>query len=245
MYSLREMRGFTAKSAVLCVLGVFAGCQGRPEAVAESSRDRLTIMTYNVENLFDTRDDPGRKDETFLPILNKENPAHKARCAEIKRRSRRQACLSWDWSEKTLRIKMSRLAGVILQVNQGRGPDILVLQEVENRAVLEQLREEFLGPAEYRPSILIEGGDIRGIDQAILSRLDPVGSPRLHQIPFSGMTARQRSAQRGVLEAVYRLPGEGTLSVFAVHLPAPYHPRRHTDRAGIQTPGRAPRFKFL
>ncbi len=33
----------------------------------------VTIMTFNVENLFDTIDDPGKDDKAFLPIATKKS----------------------------------------------------------------------------------------------------------------------------------------------------------------------------
>ena len=61
-------------------------------------------------------------------------------------------------------------------MNDGRGADIIALQEVENVAILERLRTEYLADSGYLPAILIEGQDIRGIDVAFLSRL-PLAEP--------------------------------------------------------------------
>ena len=68
--------------------------------------------------------------------------------------------------------KLKSIAAAILQVDGGRGPDILALQEIENAGVLDRLRREYLAAANYRPPVLIEGEDLRGIDVAE-KRTDP------------------------------------------------------------------------
>jgi endonuclease/exonuclease/phosphatase family metal-dependent hydrolase len=182
-------------------------------------------MTFNVENLFDTRNDPGKADETFLPLSAKQSKAHRKACARIQRKRWRTECYEWDWNESVLDHKLTVVASAILQVNDGRGPDIVALQEVENLAVLEHLRNEYLAPAGYLPGILIEGGDNRGIDVAFLTRLPVVGRPLLHKVPFAGFSRRRIENSRGILEATFKLPDGTLLTGFAVHLPSPANPR--------------------
>src|SRR5262249_20777003 len=143
------------------------------------------------------------------------------RCESLRSAGEREACLAWDWSDAVLERKLERLASVILQVNDGRGPDILALQEVENRDVLERLRTGHLAAAGYRTSILIEGDDPRGIAVAFLSRFPLHGAARLHR------TARARGESgdvRGILEATFELDDGTLLTGYCVHLPAPMHP---------------------
>ena len=184
----------------------------------------VTIMTFNVENLFDNSDDPGRNDSTFLPLEAKQSDEHKTACGRIKVERWRNQCLDWDWSDEIIDRKLSAIAAAILQVNDGRGPDILALQEVENIAILERLRTDYLGDADYYPAILIEGHDIRGIDVAFLSRLPLVDEPQLHPFPKEGIDEKRRGDTRGILEATFRLPDGALLTGFVVHFPAPYHP---------------------
>jgi len=46
--------------------------------------DGVTVMTFNVLNLFDNVDDPGKDDSTYLPLSTKQNDAHRARCNEVR-----------------------------------------------------------------------------------------------------------------------------------------------------------------
>jgi endonuclease/exonuclease/phosphatase family metal-dependent hydrolase len=65
--------------------------------------------------------------------------------------------------EPEVEAKISRVAAVLLRL----GADLVLLQEVENRAVLERLA----AAAAYPAARLVEGNDPRGIDVAVLSRL--------------------------------------------------------------------------
>ncbi|MEM7082312.1 MAG: endonuclease/exonuclease/phosphatase family protein [Pseudomonadota bacterium] len=184
--------------------------------------ETVTIMAFNVENLFDTEHDVGKNDYTFLPRVKKDNDAHRARCNEISVRKWREQCLYWDWSEQALTFKLKTLADVITQ--EGRGPDIIALQEVENVHVLERLRRGYLSDQGYGEPILIEGNDDRGIDVAFLSRLPMVGTPTLHPITFTQISERRQKDTRGILQANFKLPDGAVLTGYSVHFPAPYHP---------------------
>jgi endonuclease/exonuclease/phosphatase family metal-dependent hydrolase len=213
----------TGLPALLISLFLGAGCTS-PTTTLDHADDGVTIMTFNVENLFDTRDDPGKDDRTYLPLEAKQTPEHKRACAQVEVATWRDQCLDWDWNEDILDRKMSSVAAAILQVNDGRGPDILALQEVENVRVLEQLRTRYLADAGYRPAILVEGDDNRGIDVAFLTRLAISGKPRLHRIPFDNVEPSRVADTRGILEATFILPDGTLLAGYAVHFPAPFHP---------------------
>jgi len=204
----------------LLAVAVLAACAAaEPPAPAT-----ISIMTFNVENLFDAVDDPGKNDETFLPLAAKQTAAHRAKCAEIEVERWREQCLDWDWSEEILERKLEVVAAAILQVDGGRGPDIVALQEVENLRVLERLRREHLAAAGYREPVLVEGADLRGIDVAFLSRLPLAGPATLHPVEFAGEFAARAGDTRGILETTFELPGGDRLTGYAVHFPAPFHP---------------------
>ena len=211
-----------------CLVAVLAATCVMLAACAPSSRPAdiapVTIMTFNVENLFDNQDDPGKDDRTFLPLAAKQTDEHRTACNTIEVPHWRDQCLNWDWNDEILERKLRVVAESILQVNGGRGPDIVALQEIENIGILDRLRTEFLGTAEYLPGILIEGNDNRGIDVAFLTRLPPDGEPTLHPIPFEGIPAERAADTRGILEATFRLPDGQLLTGYAVHFPAPFHP---------------------
>ncbi len=181
-------------------------------------------MTFNVENLFDNLDDPGKDDSTYLALADKQNDEHRAACAKIEVRSWRDDCFELDWNDEVIDRKLRVVAETILQVGDGRGADIVAFQEVENIGILERLRSDFLAAAGYLPAVLIEGNDLRGIDVAFLSRLPLAGEPALHAIAFEGIPEQRVRDTRGILQADFRLPDGALLTGYAVHFPAPFHP---------------------
>ena len=76
---------------------------------------KICVAFYNVENLFDTVDDPGIDDAEFLP----DGKNH--------------------WTTDKYHTKIANIAKVIKAMNDGNGPDILGLAEVENMHVMKDL----------------------------------------------------------------------------------------------------------
>ncbi len=109
------------------------------------SAAEVFVAFWNVENLFDTKDDPAVEgDEEFTPTATKE------------------------WSAERLEIKLDNLARVISKMNQGRGPDVLGLCEIENRVVVEMLVAK-LKPLKRDYHILHKDSkSSRGIDCALI-----------------------------------------------------------------------------
>ena len=192
-------------------------------------------MAYNVENLFDTQHDPDRNDWAYLPLaVKKKSPEKQRKECEKASKYYIKSCISRDWSEPILKRKMERLAQAILQVNGGRGPDVLILEEVENLRILKRFRDEYLKKANYITMILIEGPDKRGIDVAVISRLPEAEPAVLHLIPFKGKTAKDQEwmkKSRGILQTNLRLPDGEILTVLAVHFPSPNNPQYWREQA--------------
>ena len=94
-----------------CLLLVLAACSGEP---ADSQH---VIGFYNLENLFDTVDDPQKNDEDFLPDGRN------------------------SWTEDKYQEKLANMAQVIdaMADRNGRYHTVLGVCEVENRKVLEDL----------------------------------------------------------------------------------------------------------
>lgn len=171
----------------------------------------ITIMTYNVENLFDTKHDEGKNDYTYLPKKLKLKYNVYDKCKAI--RIGKNECYKLDWNDSLLEKKLNRLAEVVLFYNKGKGPDFLILQEVENYYVAERLRKK-LGN-EYKQTVLIEGNDYRGIDCCIISKYPLAYEPIMHKI-----TEKRGYSSRGILESSYWLPGKIKLTVLAFHFPS-------------------------
>ena len=212
---------------MLSVLLLLTGCAG---GVKQESADKIaaaplavTVMSFNVQNLFDNKDDADKDDKAYLPIEAKQNAAHVTACNKIEVASWRDECLNLDWSDEALEHKLTVLADTIRQVNGGLGADIIALQEVENLEILERLRTGYLADLAYEAAILVEGADLRGIDVAFLSRIPLAHPPILHPLTLAQFAERERDT-RGVLQADFQLADGSILTGFSVHFPAPFHP---------------------
>ena len=189
--------------------------------------ERVKIVTFNVANLFDTRDDRGRTDETWLPKERKNSQAHAKGCQAQRTKAYREECLKLDWDQQALAAKLDGLAAVIRLAQA----DVVLLQEVENRAVLDELNSQ-LPTLAYR-AILLEGQDRRGIDQAVLTSLPVLSQPELLYADCPGSNCAAFGG-RGVLSVSVALPihrhssgqqrGGGVLRLLNVHLPSPAAP---------------------
>lgn len=134
------------------LLGVFA--LAKPGTARKSEAERaprefvsLCVGFYNVENLFDTINNPLVNDDDFTPEgMNR-------------------------WNSAKYLEKLENLARVIEQMGQELNPDgpaVLGLSEVENPAVLEDLvSQEAIRDRDYQV-VFHQGSDQRGIHVAFL-----------------------------------------------------------------------------
>jgi hypothetical protein len=200
---------------------------GSAVKVAAQDPRRITLMSYNVENLFDTQDNLDREgDNTYLPRALKGTPAHIALCERTDPPGpRRKECLTLDWNERVLDQKLQNLATVIGRF-EGRGPDVLLLQEVENRVVMDRLRQLLPDPSGYQTVINLDDSPGRGINVGMLSRLplDPKNPPVSTPIQFPANVTHDDgspcSSTRNITSITLTLPDGASLSVFVVHMPA-------------------------
>jgi endonuclease/exonuclease/phosphatase family metal-dependent hydrolase len=194
-------------------------------ALAQSDRV-VTVMSYNVENLFDTEDNPANTgDNTFLPRSRKGTAEHRALCEQIGgSASQKRECLELDWSEAVLMAKLRNVATVIDGFNGGRGPDILALQEVENRAVLERLRATLRNGQAYITAVNTETSPGRGINVALLSKLRIEGQVQSHKVEFTGEDLQDCGTTRDIVEVPLKLPDGSVLAMFSLHFPSGSNP---------------------
>ncbi|WP_145144443.1 endonuclease/exonuclease/phosphatase family protein [Roseomonas gilardii] len=217
------------KGRVFCPLLTAAVIALTPGVAPAAGSERVaTVMTYNVENLFDTSDNPlNEGDNTYLPRSLKGTPEHIALCERTGGTPFQQReCRELDWSEEVLAAKVRNLAAVILGFNGGQGPDILMLQEVENQAVLDRLRGALGGAHVYPTLVNTESSPGRGINVALLSKLPLVGPAVSHPVPFEGDDQSACGATRDILEVSLTLNDRATLTLFGVHFPSGANPTR-------------------
>ncbi len=225
---ISAVHAFKVNLVQILVLGeVLFGIGATAHSQSGPLPNSVTIMSYNVENLFDTLHDNGKSDESFLPIDQKRSPEHIAKCNQIKVPVYKVECLNLDWNDRVLEAKLNNLSSVIGSAGSN-GPDVLILEEVENMHVLSLLNQK-LAPLGYKTQVLIEGPDQRGIDQAVLSKLPLLAQPRLHRVPFQGLSTpedlKKAESMRGILEVNLQLPDGQMLTVFGGHFSSQQNPR--------------------
>ena len=181
------------------------------------SNSSFSVMTLNVNNLFDELDDPKKDDKAYLPIELKQTNKHINSCNRVPVNSWKNECLYLDWDTETKDAKLKNIARDILLYDE-TGPDILALQEVENINILEQLYR-LLEPYGYIDLELLESKDYRGIDTAIISKFEIIDST-LHYIKFSGEFEDKDT--RPILDSTI-LINDKKMKVYNVHFPAGYH----------------------
>ena len=131
-------------------------------------RDTLRILWWNVENAFDTLDDPETKDEEFTPSGRKR------------------------WNTPRYHRKLNLLAKGIRSACMGRVPDFIGLCEIENTQVLDDLILRL--PWEWDLwACHQDSPDLRGIDVAVLYNHEAWRLDSLEFIP-AGMDQPSRDA---------------------------------------------------
>ena len=121
------------------------------------SSEDISIMTYNLKNLFDAQDDAGKDDKAYLPIELKNNDDHIMGCLQVRNSKWRNECLFLDWSEELVQKKISNISDLLISMGASQ-PDIIAIQEIENLNVLRMLFSKIEGLG-YTDFALIEGED--------------------------------------------------------------------------------------
>lgn len=197
--------------------------------------ETITIAAFNVENLFDAVDDPGNpRDETYLPLAVKEANAatHHASCEMWNGETGfyTEQCKTLDWSDAVYSQKLTRLAATINALPTL--PQILIIPETENLAVLEDLVNRGLPNSGYE-AVQLDTSDepeSRGIDVGLLTTFPLAGSASAHVVDF-GKDAERCGKTRDILQVPLQLPDGEILHVFGVHFPSGASPYRCRIRA--------------
>lgn len=180
--------------------------------VSESTAwaDELYIASYNVENLFDTVDDPDvADDEEFTPGGAK------------------------AWTEDRLTKKIENLSAVIKKMNADKGPDVLGVCEIENVDVVKKLAKAMTMTGRKYSVVHMDSPSGRGIDCAIIydaarlrlvsSGFHAIGDPAEAPM-FVPLTTRFS------VEALFDVGGK-RLTVFMNHWPSRANPATQRSAA--------------
>lgn len=177
--------------------------------VGAARGEELFVVSYNVENLFDTVDDPEvERDEEFTPDGTNR------------------------WTAERLNRKLDNLAGVLKKTNANRGPDVFGVCEIENREVTKRLANAVMQHDRKYEVVHLDSPSGRGIDTAIVydRKKMHLRKAAFHTIPDPAATEFAPLTTRFITEAEFALGGR-TLTIFMNHWPAKANPAAHREAA--------------
>lgn len=181
------MSGILKWILIITAINVLAGFR-------VESQTRYNIVFYNVENLFDTWDDPKTSDEEFTPNSQR------------------------HWTRGRFEHKIKMIYKTLITAGNGQFPDIIGLAEVENLWVLEQLISKT--PLNKIPYGIIhkDSPDPRGIDVALLYRKDRIKPIDYEYIKVSNK-GKYKFKTRDILHFTAELDSE-QIHFFVNHWPS-------------------------
>jgi predicted extracellular nuclease len=186
----------------LAGLLLLTGCGDKK--IGSTNQGDYKVMFYNVENLFDTFDDPEKRDEEYTPEGNR------------------------NWTNERYQKKLGNIARIIVGVGKMNPPAIVGLCEVENLKVLEDLTN-YTGLKQIPYSIVHkESPDQRGIDVALIYRKDQVKPLSYRAIPVDLGNLSERPT-RDILYFKGYLQGADTIHFFVNHWPSRYGGQQKSD----------------
>ncbi len=193
------------KKIVFLYVGLWlgAGIDNFAQTKLNQGKDYIRFMFYNVENFFDTTDDPTTNDNEFTP----EGQMH--------------------WTQDRYIAKRNAIFRVIANVGEWEPPTFIALCEIENRSVLNDLiKGTPLSKYAYQ-IVHQESPDQRGIDVALLYRSAHVTCLTKQFIRIRFPDNRKRT--RDILYATFLISKTDTLHVFVNHWPSRSGGQRQSD----------------
>lgn len=171
---------------------VLQGCNGSHSQSEKSQQFR--VMFYNVENLFDTYNDPHKTDDDFLP----------------------EGKMKWNNSRYYSHLR--KTAQVINAIGEWGTPAICGLCEVENDTVMVHLLNRTSLKEQHYSYCITTGSDMRGINNALLYQRDKFKylGHASRRIPFTNKKKRSRD----ILHVWGQIINGEQLDVFVCHFPS-------------------------
>lgn len=173
------------------------------------SQSQFRAVFYNVENLFDTKDDPNKNDNEFLPDGVK------------------------TWTPYKYWEKLKNISRVITAIGGMQSPAIVGLCEIENDSVISDLTRRSSLKAQNYKYIATESPDSRGIDLALLYQPDQF--KLLHYNEYEVIFKdKRRGSTRNILHATGRVVNGDSLDIFLCHFPSRSGGQQASEPARIE-----------
>lgn len=166
-----------------------------PALLAAEKEECVRIVSYNVENLFDTENDPLTDDDAFTPEGDHQ------------------------WIEKKYKNKVNNLSRAITAAGGWETPILIGLCEIENERVLNDLFHHTQLRMHGYQFVHKDSPDLRGVDVALayLPEKFKVFNTQFLKVEIVG-----DKPTRDILLASGILPNKDTLHVFVNHWPSRY-----------------------
>lgn len=164
-------------------------------SVALSAQIPFRVVFYNVENLFDTKDNPITDDDDWLPEGNQR------------------------WSNYRYWHKLKSLSSTIDSIGENFPPALIGLCEVENDSVLFDLcKRSPLRKHKYR-YIITKSKDDRGMNVALLYQRDEMKLLQVNEYIPTFKEAQDKHT-RNILHVTGLVVSGDTLDLFVCHFPS-------------------------
>ncbi len=179
------------------ILGVTSCKTTSAGAITDTKATSWRIGFYNLENLFDTEDNPRTKDDDFLPNGK------------------------YQWNAERYQKKIKNIAEVLTVIQ----PTMMGFCEIENRRVVQDLMNgsPSLIAADY-DIVHYDSPDERGVDVAFVYQRSAFKVLNSHPIRINIPSVEKKSntpqTTRDILEVDGILGGRDTVSVFINHWPS-------------------------
>ncbi len=203
---------------IIVILIAFASCKTNKSNVRnfsnpENINSDFRIMFYNVENLFDTENDPNKNDDEFTPDGGR------------------------YWTKTRYYEKLRNIYKVIVAVGEWDMPKLVGLAEVENLKVLQDLIDNTpLYKSDYK-IVHYESPDFRGIDVALLYRSNYFTLISKKAIPINWPKHIGTGTTRDILYVCGVTNLADTLHIFVNHWPSRWGGQLETEEKRMYVAG--------
>lgn len=154
------------------------------------SSQRITVMSWNVQNLFDSEHDLDKDDYVYLP---KQHPLKDSGCRASTQEAHLESCLNSDWTREKLLLKYGQIQKYFLTLK--KKPEIVALIEVENIKVVQELAQ-ILG---YSGAVISHWDDRRGINVGLLFNQ----TQSLRYVSTKSFQVQEKAKRRPVFQVVF------------------------------------------
>lgn len=168
------------------------------------SQEQIRVVAYNVENLFDTKDNPQTNDDDFLP--------------EGKNK----------WTHYRYWQKLKNITRVITAIGEMKSPALVGLIEIENDSVLHDLTRRSPLRMQRYSYICTDSPDRRGVNVGLLYQPEDFKLIKYHEYQVEPPRFHNHPT-RHILHGIGQLVNGDTLDVFVCHYPSRREGKRKSE----------------